>query len=86
MQDIFQILTDITVGVRKAKLSTVDLSLPDYGLVDKGYETAVIFEPDTPRESIEVIAWYRSYSDALRGHADFVEQPDKIIAMLDGGF
>ena len=86
MQDIFQILTDITVGVHPAKLSTVDLSLPDYGLVDKGYETAVIFEPDTPREQIEVIAWYRSYGDALRGHADFVDNPNKILAMIDGGF
>lgn len=86
MQDIFQILTDITVDGRKAKLSTVDLSLPDFGIVDKGFETAVILEPDSPRESIEVIAWYRSYSDALRGHADLVENPDRILAMIDEGF
>ena len=80
MQDIFQILTEVTVGTLKVKVSTVDLSLPDFGIVDKGFETALIFDPDTVNESIEVVANYLTLNDAVAGHAAF-QNPDVIRAI-----
>jgi hypothetical protein len=80
MQDIMQILTEVRVGTLDVKVSTVDLSLPDFGIVNKGFETALIFEPDAPTEHIEVVANYRSLSDAVAGHAAFTN-PDVIRAI-----
>ncbi len=80
MKDVFQILTEVTVGTMQVKVSTVDLSLPEFGIVDKGFETALIFEPDTPMENIEVVANYRSIEDAVAGHAAF-QNPDVIRAI-----
>jgi hypothetical protein len=73
-----QILTDVKVGTLDVKVSTVDLSLPEFGIVDKGYETALIF--GTADEAIEVVANYRSLSDAVAGHAAFTN-PDVIRAI-----
>ena len=81
MQDIFQILTDVTVGTLKVKVSTVDLSFPELGIVDKGFETALIFDPDTPSERIEVVSNYLTLNDAVAGHAAF-QNPDVIRAVL----
>jgi hypothetical protein len=80
MQDVFQILTTVKVGTMMGKVSTVDLSLPDFGIVDKGFETALIYEPDSPMEHIEVVANYRSIEDAVAGHAAF-QNPDVIRAI-----
>jgi hypothetical protein len=80
MQDVFQILTTVKVGTMMVKVSTVDLSLPDFGIVDKGFETALIYEPDSPMEHIEVVANYRSIEDAVAGHAAF-QNPDVIRAI-----
>jgi hypothetical protein len=80
MRDIFQILTDITVGTMTVKVSTVDLSLPEYGIANKGYETALIFDADKPNEHIEVVANYSSLVDAVAGHAAF-QNPDVIRAI-----
>jgi hypothetical protein len=80
MQDVFQILTTVKVGTMMVKVSTVDLSLPDYGIKDRGFETALIFEPDSPMENIEVVANYSSIEDAVAGHAAF-QNPDVIRAI-----
>jgi hypothetical protein len=80
MQDVFQILTNVTVGTLKVKVSTVDLSLPEFGIKDRGFETALIFEPDSPMENIEVVANYSSIEDAVAGHAAF-QNPDVIRAI-----
>lgn len=80
MQDVFQILTTVKVGTMMVKVSTVDLSLPDFGIVDKGFETALIYEPDSPMEHIEVVANYRNLVDAVAGHAAF-QNPDVIRAI-----
>lgn len=81
MKDVFQILSTIKVGQLTVKVSTVDLSLPDFGIVDKGYETALIFEADKPTESITVVANYSSIEDAVTGHAAF-QNPDVIRAIV----
>lgn len=75
-----QILTTVKVGMLDVKVSTVDLSLPEYGIVDKGYETALIFDAGKPNESIEVVANYRNLVDAVAGHAAF-QNPDVIRAI-----
>lgn len=80
MKDVFQILSTVKVGQLIVKVSTVDLSLPEFGIVDKGYETALIFEPDSPMENIEVVANYHSIEDAVAGHAAF-QNPDVIRAI-----
>lgn len=71
MREVFQILTTEIVGTITVKVSTVDLSLPEFGIVDKGYETALIFDPDTAKEHIEVVGSYRTLNDAVAGHAAF---------------
>lgn len=71
MKDVFQILTTEIVGTLTVKISTVDLSLPEFGIVDKGYETALIFDPDTPKEHIEIVGSYRTINEAVAGHAAF---------------
>jgi hypothetical protein len=80
MQDVFQILTTVKVGTMMVKVSTVDLSLPEFGIKDRGFETALIFEPDSPMENIEVVANYSSIEDAVAGHAAF-QNPDVIRAI-----
>lgn len=80
MQDVFQILTTVKVGTLMVKVSTVDLSLPEFGIKDRGFETALIFEPDSPMENIEVVANYSSIEDAVAGHAAF-QNPDVIRAI-----
>lgn len=81
MKEPFQILTEVTVGRLTVKVSTVDLSLPEYGIENKGYETALIFDAGKPSERIEVVANYSSLVDAVAGHAAF-QNPDVIRALL----
>jgi len=81
VKDVFQILSTVKVGMLDVKVSTVDLSLPEFGIVDKGYETALIFDADKPNESIEVVANYSSLVDAVAGHAAF-QNPDVIRAIV----
>lgn len=80
MQDVFQIITTVKVGTMMVKVSTVDLSLPSFGIVNKGFETALIFDADSPMENIEVVANYSSIEDAVAGHAAF-QNPDVIRAI-----
>lgn len=82
MKDIFQILTTETVGTLTVKVSTVDLSLPEFGIVDKGYETALIFDADKPDEIIEVVGNYRTLNDAVAGHHAFSNH-DVIRSILE---
>jgi hypothetical protein len=81
MKDPFQILTTVKVGTLTVKVSTVDLSLPEYGIVDKGYETALIIDADTVREAIEIVGSYHSINAAVEGHAAFMNG-DVIQAIL----
>lgn len=49
------------------EVSTVDLSLPEYGIVNKGYETALIY--GSGDEEIEIVEWYATKEQAQEGHA-----------------
>ena len=60
-----------TVAVQKVgpvEVSTVDLSLPEYGIVGKGYETCLFWKGDS-----EVVEWYATQSQAEQGHARWLE-------------
>jgi hypothetical protein len=54
-------------------VSTVDLSLPEFGITGKGYETCLFFNPDQgdDEEFSHVVGWYASEKAALAGHEAF---------------
>ena len=54
-------------------VSTVDLSLPDFGITGKGFETCLFFNPDEGdgEEFSHVVGWYPDEEKATAGHQAF---------------
>jgi hypothetical protein len=61
---MFHIREDVTVDGQTVEVSTVDLSMPEVGIVGKGFETCLFFEDG---ES-EVVEWYPTQERARVGH------------------
>lgn len=62
---MFHVVNKVVLSDQTVEVSTVDLSMPEVGIVGKGFETCIFFEDG---ES-EVVEWYTTVDSAIAGHA-----------------
>jgi hypothetical protein len=65
---MFHIREDVTVDGQTVEVSTVDLSMPEVGIVGKGFETCLFFE----NGDSEVVEWYSKLGEAREGHEAWI--------------
>jgi hypothetical protein len=65
---MFQIREDVEVNGKIVEVSTVDLSMPEVGIRNKGFETCLFFE----NGESEVVEWYATQREAREGHEAWI--------------
>jgi hypothetical protein len=65
---MFHIREDVNVDGQTVEVSTVDLSMPEVGIVGKGFETCLFFE----NGDFEVVEWYSKLDKAREGHEAWI--------------
>jgi hypothetical protein len=68
---MFHVVNKVALSDQTVEVSTVDLSVPEAGIVGKGFETCIFFEDG---ES-EVVEWYPSVNSAIAGHTAWCRPP-----------
>jgi hypothetical protein len=68
---MFHVVNKVVLSDQTVEVSTVDLSVPEAGIVGKGFETCLFFE----NGESEVVEWYSTIDRAIAGHAVWNRPP-----------
>ena len=70
----WQLKETVVLADKTVEVSTVDLSLPEFGIHNKGFETCIYLPNDNEWEG-EIVEWYATKEQAVEGHTAWSRPP-----------